>query len=113
MGGNVKLLFLRVELCFYVFDAAVGVFNRFVSVRNERGNLSGIVAVCGAVALERAAVDGYCVAVGNVNAACDKSFALYAAVERAAVDGLIAKMKLTAAEYETLCAYMAGLTYSK
>ena len=27
------------------------------------------------------------------------------------VDGLIAKMKLTAAEYETLCAYMAGLTY--
>ena len=28
-----------------------------------------------------------------------------------AVDGLIAKMKLTAAEYETLCAYMAGLTY--
>ncbi len=28
-----------------------------------------------------------------------------------AVDWLIAKMKLTAAEYETLCAYMAGLTY--
>ena len=28
-----------------------------------------------------------------------------------AVDGFIAKMKLTAAEYETLCAYMAGLTY--
>ena len=28
-----------------------------------------------------------------------------------AVDGLIAKMKLTTAEYETLCAYMAGLTY--
>ena len=28
-----------------------------------------------------------------------------------AVDGLISKMKLTAAEYETLCAYMAGLTY--
>ena len=28
-----------------------------------------------------------------------------------AVDGLIAKMKLTAAEYETLFAYMAGLTY--
>ncbi len=28
-----------------------------------------------------------------------------------AVDGLIAKMKLTAAEYETLCAYIAGLTY--
>ena len=28
-----------------------------------------------------------------------------------AVDGLIAKMKLTAAEYDTLCAYMAGLTY--
>ena len=28
-----------------------------------------------------------------------------------AVDGLIAKMKLTAAEYETLCVYMAGLTY--
>lgn len=28
-----------------------------------------------------------------------------------AVDGLIAKMKLTAVEYETLCAYMAGLTY--
>lgn len=28
-----------------------------------------------------------------------------------AVDGLIAKMKLTAAENETLCAYMAGLTY--
>ena len=27
------------------------------------------------------------------------------------VDGLIAKMKLTAVEYETLCAYMAGLTY--
>ena len=27
------------------------------------------------------------------------------------VDGLIAKMKLTAAEYETLCAYMAGLAY--
>lgn len=27
------------------------------------------------------------------------------------VDGLIEKMKLTAAEYETLCAYMAGLTY--
>ena len=27
------------------------------------------------------------------------------------VDGLIAKMKLTTAEYETLCAYMAGLTY--
>lgn len=27
------------------------------------------------------------------------------------VDGLIAKMKLTAAEHETLCAYMAGLTY--
>ena len=27
------------------------------------------------------------------------------------VDGLIAKMKLTVAEYETLCAYMAGLTY--
>lgn len=27
------------------------------------------------------------------------------------VDGLIAKMKLTAAEYETLCAYMTGLTY--
>lgn len=27
------------------------------------------------------------------------------------VDGLIAKMNLTAAEYETLCAYMAGLTY--
>ena len=28
-----------------------------------------------------------------------------------AVEGLISKMKLTAAEYETLCAYMAGLTY--
>ena len=28
-----------------------------------------------------------------------------------AVDGLIAKMKLTTVEYETLCAYMAGLTY--
>ena len=28
-----------------------------------------------------------------------------------AVDGLIAKMKLTAAEHDTLCAYMAGLTY--
>ncbi len=28
-----------------------------------------------------------------------------------AVDGLIAKMNLTAVEYETLCAYMAGLTY--
>ena len=28
-----------------------------------------------------------------------------------AIDGLIAKMKLTAVEYETLCAYMAGLTY--
>lgn len=28
-----------------------------------------------------------------------------------AVDGLISKMKLTAVEYETLCAYMAGLTY--
>ena len=28
-----------------------------------------------------------------------------------AVDGLIAKMKLTAVEYETLCSYMAGLTY--
>lgn len=28
-----------------------------------------------------------------------------------AVDGLISKMKLTVAEYETLCAYMAGLTY--
>ncbi len=27
------------------------------------------------------------------------------------VDGLMAKMKLTAVEYETLCAYMAGLTY--
>lgn len=27
------------------------------------------------------------------------------------VDGLIAKMKLTAVEYDTLCAYMAGLTY--
>ena len=27
------------------------------------------------------------------------------------VDGLITKMKLTATEYETLCAYMAGLTY--
>ena len=27
------------------------------------------------------------------------------------VDGLISKMNLTAAEYETLCAYMAGLTY--
>lgn len=27
------------------------------------------------------------------------------------VDGLISKMKLTAAEYETLCAYMSGLTY--
>ena len=27
------------------------------------------------------------------------------------VDGLISKMKLTAAEYETLCAYMTGLTY--
>lgn len=27
------------------------------------------------------------------------------------VDGLISKMKLNAAEYETLCAYMAGLTY--
>ena len=27
------------------------------------------------------------------------------------VDGLISKMKLTASEYETLCAYMAGLTY--
>ena len=27
------------------------------------------------------------------------------------VNGLIAKMKLTAAKYETLCAYMAGLTY--
>ena len=27
------------------------------------------------------------------------------------VDGLIAKMKLTVAEYETLCVYMAGLTY--
>lgn len=29
----------------------------------------------------------------------------------AVVDGLISKMKLTAAEYDTLCAYMAGLTY--
>lgn len=28
-----------------------------------------------------------------------------------AFDGLISKMKLTAVEYETLCAYMAGLTY--
>lgn len=28
-----------------------------------------------------------------------------------AVEVLISKMKLTAAEYETLCAYMAGLTY--
>lgn len=28
-----------------------------------------------------------------------------------AVDGLISKMKLTAVEYETLCAYMAALTY--
>ena len=28
-----------------------------------------------------------------------------------AVDGLISKMKLTVAEYEALCAYMAGLTY--
>ena len=28
-----------------------------------------------------------------------------------AVDGLISKMKFAAAEYETLCAYMAGLTY--
>ena len=28
-----------------------------------------------------------------------------------AFDGLVAKMKLTAAEDETLCAYMAGLTY--
>ena len=28
-----------------------------------------------------------------------------------AFDSLISKMKLTAAEYETLCAYMAGLTY--
>ena len=28
-----------------------------------------------------------------------------------AVDGLISKMKLTAVKYETLCAYMAGLTY--
>lgn len=28
-----------------------------------------------------------------------------------AVDALMAKMKLTAVEYETLCAYMAGLTY--
>ena len=28
-----------------------------------------------------------------------------------AIDGLIAKMNLTTAEYETLCAYMAGLTY--
>ena len=28
-----------------------------------------------------------------------------------AVDGLISKMKLTTAEYETLCAYMSGLTY--
>ena len=28
-----------------------------------------------------------------------------------AVDGLISKMKLIAAEYDTLCAYMAGLTY--
>lgn len=28
-----------------------------------------------------------------------------------AVDGLISKMKLTAAEYDTLCAYMAWLTY--
>ena len=27
------------------------------------------------------------------------------------VDGLISKMKLTTVEYETLCAYMAGLTY--
>ena len=27
------------------------------------------------------------------------------------VDGLISKMDLTAVEYETLCAYMAGLTY--
>lgn len=27
------------------------------------------------------------------------------------VDGLISKMKLTATEYETMCAYMAGLTY--
>lgn len=27
------------------------------------------------------------------------------------VDGLISKMNLTAVEYETLCAYMAGLTY--
>lgn len=28
-----------------------------------------------------------------------------------AVDALMAKMKLTAVEYETLCAYMAGLSY--
>ena len=28
-----------------------------------------------------------------------------------AVDALMAKMKLTVVEYETLCAYMAGLTY--
>ena len=28
-----------------------------------------------------------------------------------AADGLIAKMKLTTVEYETLCTYMAGLTY--
>ena len=28
-----------------------------------------------------------------------------------AFDGLVAKMKLTAVEHETLCAYMAGLTY--
>ena len=29
------------------------------------------------------------------------------------IDRLVAKMKLTAVEYETLCAYMAGLTYSE
>ena len=29
----------------------------------------------------------------------------------ATVDGLIAKIKLTAAEYDTLCAYMVGFTY--
>ena len=31
--------------------------------------------------------------------------------DNTAIDGLIAKMKLTTAEYETLCAYMARLTY--
>ena len=47
-------------------------------------------------------------------AKAEKEFEIYRKREMAlytVVDGLITKMKLTAAEYETLCAYMAGLTY--